>query len=96
MNLSSIKIGNVEVRTNGASQYTPEFIAQRMVERIIHVSEGAPPEIRSQALAFKDQVYALILSSATQIVTAERERISRNLDVAGMAEAAVMVRTMEK
>lgn len=91
-----IKIGNVDVRTNGAANYSPEYVAQRMVERIIHVSEGAPPAIRDQALAFKDQVYALILSSATQIINAERERISRELDGAGMAEAAVLVRTMEK
>ena len=96
MSFSTMKIGNVEVRTNGSSDYSPEYIAQRMVERVIHVSDTAPPAIRDQALAFKDQIYALILSSAKEIIKADRERIARELDKSSMAEAAMVVRMMEK
>jgi len=46
----------VEVATTSHRGFTPEEIAQRCADKIVQVSDTAPPAIRDQAHAFKTDV----------------------------------------
>jgi hypothetical protein len=46
----------VDVAATSNGGHPPEFWAKRCVERLVQVSDTAPPAIREQALAFRDQM----------------------------------------
>jgi hypothetical protein len=47
-------VGSVSVLTTHERGFTPEEIAERALDKIIHVGSSAHPAIRDQAEAFRD------------------------------------------
>lgn len=72
--MPSIMVNSVGVVTS-VGGHPPEFFAQRIVARLIAISEEAPEPIRQQAVAFRDQMLAIVLAGVRQAV--ESDRVNR-------------------
>jgi hypothetical protein len=89
-------LGIVTVATTSNGGHSPEYYAERLVSRLIHVSDTAPPEIRQQALAFRDQMHALVLVTIKSAILSNHTTIIHHLTQAGMREAAQLVFEMRE
>ena len=56
----TISIGNLGVKTTENRGHTPEEVAEMATDKIISVSDTAPPQIKAQAHAFKNVCYKII------------------------------------
>lgn len=95
MNQSSMAVGSVAVHTADNGGHSPEFYAERLVERLISISEAAPEPIKAQALMFKDSMYLLILDALKRSAVSERSSIAHELDKLGLPEVATFVRLIK-
>ena len=46
----------VEVKTTSNRGWTPEELADRALDKLLHVSKDADEQVRAQALVFKEQI----------------------------------------
>lgn len=87
--LGTFKVG-VVTSSNGG--HPLEFWANRATERIMLVSESAPPAIRDQAEAFKKNIEAVILYYIKEAVKDNNSVISLKLADAGHPQLADLIR----
>ena len=59
--LISGDVGSVMVMSTEGRGFTPEEIAERALDKIIHVGSNAHPAIRDQAEAFKDSIRQVLV-----------------------------------
>ena len=55
-----MSVGSVGVKTTNNRGFTPEEVAELCVDRLMLVSNDAPPAIKDQALAHKERMKAVI------------------------------------
>jgi hypothetical protein len=67
-----MEVGSVTVVTSSGGGHPVEFFAERIVAKLIYVGDNAPPPIRDQALAFRDQMYQVVLSGLKQAIQSDR------------------------
>lgn len=86
----------VTVTTTSNGGHPPEFWAARAKERILHVSENAHPAIREQAIAFQNQIEAVILHFMKKAIESDRTTLSYQLTGNGDAasEVAKIIRSI--
>lgn len=84
----------VGVRTTTGRGFTPEELAQQCADRLVSVADTAPPEIRDQARAYKDQVAVVVKLYLTQAVHSDRTTVYNALIEAGHAELAALIRRL--
>ena len=51
-----IKVGDVAVKTTQNTGLSPEYWTERIMERLVQVSDHADPLVQAQARAFKDNI----------------------------------------
>lgn len=68
----SVSVGNVTVVTTMDGGHPAEFFAERIVDRIIFIGEQAPEPIRSQALAYRDHLLAIVLDGVKRAILSDR------------------------
>jgi len=88
---SSIQVGAFSVVTTSDGGHSPEFYAERIVAKIIGISETAPPEIRLQAEAYRDDLIRVVLAGVRGAVLSNHTTVIAQLRKAGMHEAAQLV-----
>jgi hypothetical protein len=69
----------VDVVTSDNGGHSPEFWAARAAQRIVHVSDSAPPVISDQARAFQKQVEQVILYYMKQAIQCDRSTVASQL-----------------
>ena len=84
----------VGVRTTSGRGFTPEELAEQCVNRIVSISDTAPPAIRDQALAFKGKVQSAVWHYLTQAVHSDRTTVYNALTEAGHPELAELIRRL--
>lgn len=89
-----IEIGGVQVHTTQHRGFTPEEVAERCLNRIMSVSEDAPPVIREQARAFQDSLRAILVFYMNQAISSDRTTVCNALRDAGQKDLADMVRRL--
>ena len=52
-------IGDVGVKTTHNEGLSPEYWTERIVEKLVSVSDQADPMVKAQAMAFKDKIHYL-------------------------------------
>ena len=84
----------VEVLTTENRGFTVEEIADRCLKKIIAVSDNAPPEIRDQAVAFKEAIRPLLIFYMKEVVNSDRTTVYNIIRDAGHPEVAEVVRRL--
>jgi hypothetical protein len=82
----------VEVEATSNGGHPPEFWAKRCIERLLSVSESAPPVLREQAQAFKDQMEHVVLLHMKRAIQSDRSTVGHLLTEAGQPKLAELVR----
>lgn len=78
--------GDVKILTTSGRGFTPEEIAERALDKIMHVGENAPPVIRDQALAFRDHIRSVLVYYMYEAVKSDRTTQANKLREAGHPE----------
>jgi len=85
---------DVKVHTTNNRGHTPEELAQMCVERLIHVSDNAPPVIQDQARAFQKEMLSVITYYIEQGVRSDRTTVYNAIMDAGQPKLAELIRRM--
>ena len=86
--------GVVEVQTTQHRGFTPEEVAERCLNKLLNVSETAPPAIRDQALAYKENLRAVIVFYMKEAVQSDRTTVGNALLDAGHKDLAELIRRL--
>ena len=84
-------VGNVMVMTTQHRGFTPEEIAERALERIIHVGSNTHPAIRDQAEAFKDSIRQVLVYYMHEVVKSHNVTLRNKFDQAGHREMSAIL-----
>lgn len=84
----------VSVVTTHNRGQTPEELAVRCSERLINVSEGAPPAIRDQAIAFRSAITQIVTSYMREAVANDRVTVYNAIKDAGHPDLAELIRRL--
>lgn len=84
----------VTVKTTDGRGLTPEEIAEMCLDKLLYVSESAPPAIRQQAEAFRDQIRIVLVIYMRQAAASDRTTVYNALIEAGYPDLAESIRRL--
>ena len=84
----------VEVITTNNRGMTPEEVAKLCSDKLMGVSDAAPPVIRDQARAFKSRMEQVIASYMRQAIASDRTTVYNAIRDAGHPELAELIRRL--
>jgi|TARA_R100001443_G_scaffold2207_1_gene7494 hypothetical protein len=87
-------LGQVSVQTTQNKGLSPEYWTERILEKLVSVSEGADPMVRAQAEAFKEQIEKVILIYMKQAILSDRSTVAGMLEKQGHKEMANIIRRL--
>ena len=87
-------IGQVSVQTTQNKGLSPEYWTERILERLVSVSDNADPMVKAQADAFKDQIEKVILIYIKQAILSDRSTVAGMLEKQGHKEMANIIRRL--
>ena len=93
-NLSLGEIGSVNVVTSDKGGLSNDQIAEMAANRIVYVSESAPPPIKEQAHVFSDKVKNLLRYYVDLARKEERATIVQQIKDAGQPDLANIIRRL--
>ena len=85
---------SVTVETTNNRGFTPEEVAVRCVNRIIGISENAPPAIRDQANAYRKELEAIVANYMHQAIKSDRTTVYNAIRDSGNPKLAEYIRRM--
>lgn len=91
---ASSSVGSPFVVTSSNGGHSPEQIAELCVNRLIQVSDTAPPELAQQARAFRQQMLAVVLQYVRMAAAEDRTTVCMKLEQAGLSDIAQQVRRL--
>jgi len=89
-----ISVGSVEVKTTNNRGFTSDEVAELCVDRLMIVSNDAPPAIRDQAIAHKERMRAVIAVYMKQAIQSDRTTVYNAINDAGHKKLAEYIRKM--
>jgi len=87
-------LGQVSVQTTQNKGLSPEYWTERILERLVSVSDNADPMVKAQADAFKDQIEKVILIYMKQAILSDRSTVAGMLEKQGHKEMANIIRRL--
>jgi hypothetical protein len=84
----------VQVHTTSGRGFTPEEVASRCADKLMYVSNDAPPHIRDQALAFKAQIERVVALYMRDAIASDRTTVYNAIKDAGHPELAELIRRL--
>ena len=88
------EIGEVAVFTSTDRGHSPEEMAEMALNKIMLVSEDAPPVIREQALAYKDRLKDILIFYMNRMAQSERATIWALMKKQGHEDIAEIIRRL--
>ena len=88
------EIGPIKVFATNNRGHSPEEMAEMCVNKICSISNGAPPHVREQALAFREKVKAVIAEYLKRAIEADRTTLWNVLKKEGFHEEAEIIRRL--
>tara|TARA_R110000796_G_scaffold101544_1_gene210219 strand:+ start:193 stop:483 length:291 start_codon:yes stop_codon:yes gene_type:complete len=85
-------IGTVSVETTNNKGLSPEYWTQRIVNKIVSISDNADPMVKAQAEAFKDNIEQVILLYVRQAIASDRSTVAGLLEKQGHKQMADIIR----
>ena len=87
-------LGSVKVFTSSNGRHSPETMADMAMNKIMVINEKAPPPIRDQAVAYRNNVRNVILYYLTEMAKTERTTIWALLRQQGHDDMAEIIRRL--
>ena len=87
-------VGTVSVETTNNTGLSPEYWTDRIMERLIAVSDNADPMVKAQAEAFKDTIQQVILLYMKQAIASDRATVAGLLEKQGHKDLANIIRRL--
>ena len=87
-------VGTVSVETTNNKGLSPEYWTQRIVNKIVSISDNADPMVKAQAEAFKDNIEQVILLYVRQAIASDRATVAGLLEKQGHKEMANIIRRL--
>jgi hypothetical protein len=84
----------VDVKTTNRRGFTPEEVAETCADKIMAVSKDAPPAIRDQAMAYKNQMQGVIAHYMKEAIRSDRTTVYNAIKDAGHPELAELIRRL--
>jgi len=84
----------VDIKTTSNRGFTPDELAEQCVQKIVSVSDEAPPAIRDQARAFQKHIGTLVAYYMRQAISSDRTTVYNALNDAGHPELAELIRRL--
>jgi hypothetical protein len=84
----------VTIHTTENRGHSPEEVAERCLDKIIQVSETAPPAIREQAYAFRDVLRPLLIFYMKEAINSDRTTVYNILCKNGHKDVAEHIRRL--
>lgn len=84
----------VGVQTTSGRGSTPEEVASRCADKLMHVSDSAPAEIRDQAYAFKAHIERVVALYMREAIASDRTTVYNAIKDAGHPELAELIRRL--
>ena len=94
LELDVTKIGNVNVLSDDQGGLTNEQIADLAVDKIVSISNDAPPHIRQQANQFREHLKNVLYHYLLLARNEERGSIIQALRSSGQKETAEYIRRL--
>ena len=88
------EIGDVAVFTSTNRGHSPEEMADMALNKIMLVSEDAPPVIRDQALAYKAKLKEILIFYMNRMAQSERTTIWALMQQQGHEDVAEIIRRL--
>ena len=93
-NKSSSELGPVNVYTSNNRGHSPEEIAEMALNKIMMVSNSAPPVIRDQAIAHKNRLKEVLIFYMNKMAQSERTTIWALMKKQGHGDMAEIIRRL--
>ena len=87
-------MGLVTVQTTNNKGLSPEYWTDRIMERLIAVSDNADPMVKAQAEAFKQNIQAVVLLYMKQAISSDRATVAGLLEKQGHKDMAEIIRRL--
>ena len=84
-------LGPVMVETTSGRGFTPEEWTERLLNKLIHIADTAPPAIKDQAIAFREAMRPAIVHYMKQAIKSDRTTLSAKLREAGHNDVADLI-----
>tara|TARA_R100000231_G_C5253946_1_gene143595 strand:- start:75 stop:368 length:294 start_codon:yes stop_codon:yes gene_type:complete len=94
LDLGTAQINSVNVMTSDEGGLSDEQIVDLVLDKIILVSDNAPPAIKDQALVFRDNIRNILYSYVQFTKKQERATITQTLLRAGHEDLANIIRRL--
>jgi hypothetical protein len=91
---TDINVGSVIVETTENKGLSPEYWTERILERLVSISEGADPMVKAQAEAFRDSIKQVVLMYIKQAIASDRSTVAGLLDKQGHRDMADIIRRL--
>ncbi len=91
-NSGFLTVGSVNVMTSQDGGHSTEQIVDLAMDKIMRVSDNAPPAIRDQAEAFQNHLRHVLFHYMLMARREERSTIANRMDKVGNSEMADLVR----
>ena len=90
----SSSLGTVGVKTTENKGLSPEYWTERIMERLVAVSDNADPMVKAQAEAFKETIHKVVLLYMKQAILSDRATVAGLLEKQGHKEMANIIRRL--
>ena len=87
-------VGDINVQTTQNKGLSPEYWTERIMERLISISDNATPEVKAQAQAFKDNMTQVVLLYLKQAIASDRATVAGLLEKQGHKDMADIIRRL--
>lgn len=84
-------LGSVYVETTQNRGFTAEEWTERLLNKLIHIADTAPPAIRDQAIAFRESMRPAIVHYMKQAINSDRTTLTAKLKEAGHNDVADLI-----
>ena len=87
-------MGDVNVQTTKNKGLSPEYWTERIMERLVAVSDNADPMVKAQAEAFKETIHKVVLLYMKQAILSDRATVAGLLEKQGHKDMADIIRRL--
>ena len=91
---TGISVNSVNVMTSNEGGLNSEQLTQLAMDKLLKVSDSAPPVIKEQAEAFKENLQKVVYYYIELARREERATIAHKMSKAGQTEMADLVRRL--